>query len=70
MTTTDTLKSTETEKILAFKKEFEELMDKHQVTGVLLGLRPLISEIEDAPGKKSMPAFLHLYLKNTTIETI
>lgn len=70
MNNQEQLQKEETEKILAFRKEFEDLMDKHGITGVLLGLRPVIREIDDLPGKKAMPAFLDMYLKDVTTEKL
>jgi hypothetical protein len=57
---------TETAAILAFRKEFQELCEKHQIEGILIGLRPEIKKIDGEEGKSAIPAFLDFNVNNVT----
>lgn len=64
MTTSEQLKSSETDIILEFKKEFETLCEKYALSAIVLGVRPAIKEIEDKPDSTGVACFLDMNIRN------
>lgn len=58
------LQEQETNAIMAFRKDFHELCEKHGIEGILIGLRPEIKKIEGKEGKSAIPAFLDFNISN------